>query len=82
MSKNLFCLSRQAITRKHQLQTTAADLVPEHGGANACQQGCANFRLHLWALPKGALNEMALVRRLLREDTLTGSTVISHSSGP
>ena len=36
--------------------------------------------LHLWALPKGALNEMALVRRLLREDTLTGSTVISHSS--
>ena len=32
------------------INITAADLVPEHGGANACQQGCANFRLHLWAL--------------------------------
>ncbi len=50
MSKNLFCQSGQAITRKHQLQTTAADMVPEQGGANACQKGCENFRLHLWAL--------------------------------
>ncbi len=50
MSKNLFRLRGQTITGKHQLQTTAAHLVPEHGGADPGKQRGANFRLHLSAL--------------------------------
>ena len=38
--------------------------------------------LHLWALPKGALNEMALVRRLLAGPAGTGSTAASSISTP
>ena len=53
MSKNLFCLSRQAITRKHELQTASTNLMPEHGSANASQQGSAYFSLNLWALKDG-----------------------------
>ena len=56
----------------------AIDVVPRHWLHGLPGQNLVS--LHLWALPKGALDDMALVRRLLREDTLTGSTVISHSS--
>ena len=37
MSKNLFRLSGQTITRKHELQAAAADLMPQHSGADTCQ---------------------------------------------
>jgi len=36
--------------------------------------------VHLWALRRQGLDGMAVMRRLLDEDAVTGSTVISHSS--
>ena len=53
MSKNLFCLSGQAITRKHELQAATANLVPQYGGTDPCQQGGAYFCLYLRALQHG-----------------------------
>ncbi|VDR28014.1 Uncharacterised protein [Raoultella terrigena] len=46
MSKNLFCLVNQTITRKHELQTSAATWF-HSTAADAGQQRGANLRLHL-----------------------------------
>ena len=46
MSKNLFCLSRQAMTKN--INCTAAT-----AGTDSCQQRSAYLRLYLWALQYG-----------------------------
>ena len=57
---------------------TAIDVVPAAWLAALPGQNLVS--LHLWALEKSRVNSTTIVARLLREDSLTGSQVISHSS--
>ena len=56
---------------------TATDVVPAAWLAALPGQNLVS--LHLWALEKSSVNAATTVARLLREDSLTGSQVISHS---